>query len=174
MPDDFEDIFQDAENFYRKLVKKMFRDIEDIEEAVKSGKLQGEWDVKPIEEPNVKGYIARGRFQFGDTPETRALTLPKQIPKEAREPLTDVFQDKDSIKLYVELPGVEKTDIQLNITQGRAEIKAKNFHKTIDLPSVDVEVDKATANYKNGVLEVIIPKTKKTATDERKATIKIE
>jgi len=174
MSDDFEDIFRDTENFHRRLLKKMFKEMDDIEEAIRSGTLEGEWDIKPIEEPGVKGYVAQGRFKFGDKASPKALKLPKQIPEEVREPLTDVFQDDDNVKLYVELPGVEKTDIQLNVTQLRAEIKAKNFYKTIDLPTPDVEVDKATANYKNGVLEVVIPKTKKTTTNESKSTIKIE
>jgi len=153
----------------------MFKEMEDIEEAIRSGKLEGEWDIKPIEELGVKGYIARGRFRFGGEPTPKTLKLPKQIREdEVREPLTDVFQDKDNIKLYVELPGVEKTDIQLNITQGRAKIRAKNFSKTIDLPAIDIEFDKATANYKNGVLEVTMPKTRKVHSEERKATIKIE
>ncbi|KPV64181.1 MAG: Small heat shock protein HSP16.5 [Candidatus Bathyarchaeota archaeon BA2] len=78
------------------------------------------------------------------------------------------------MKLYVELPGVEKNDIQLNVTEGRAEVKAKNFYKVIDLPTRDVEFEKATANYKNGVLEVLIPKTKETVSEEKKKTIKIE
>jgi len=174
MSDDFEDIFQDAENFHRRLLKKMFREMDDIEEAIKSGKLEGEWDIKPIEEPGVRGYIAKGRFQLGGKQAPKTLKLPKQNLEEVREPLTDVFQDKENVKLYVELPGVEKTDIQLNVTQGHAEIKAKNFYKTINLPTSDVEFAKATANYKNGVLEVIIPKTKKAATEEGKTTIKIE
>jgi len=174
MTDDFEDIFRDAENFHRRLLKKMFKEMDDIEEAIRSGKLEGEWDIKPIEEPGIKGYIAQGRFQFGDKPSPQTLKLPKQIPEEVREPLTDVFQDTDNVRLYVELPGVEKTDIQLNVTQGRAEIKAKNFYKAIDLPTSHVESDKAKANYKNGVLEVTIPKTKKTASDEGKTAIRIE
>lgn len=174
MPDDFEDVFHDAENFHRRLLKKMFKEMDDIEEAIRSGMLEGEWDIKPIREPGVRGYIAKGRFQLGKNPKPRTLKLPKQITDEAREPLTDVFQDEDNVRLYVELPGVEKSDIQLNVTQGHAEIKAENFYKTIDLPTQDIEADKATANYKNGVLEVTIPKTKKTATDEAKTTIKIE
>jgi len=174
VPDDFEDIFDDVDKLYQRLAKKMFRDMENIEEAIRSGKLEGEWDIKPIEEPVVKGYIARGRFQFGGKQAPKILTLPKQVREEVREPLTDVFQDNDNVKLYVELPGVEKTDIQLNVTANRAEIKAKYFYKSIELPTQDIEVDKATANYKNGVLEVTIPKTKKAAAEERKTTIKIE
>lgn len=161
MSDDFEDLFDDVDKFHQRLAKKMFEEMRDIEEAVHEGKLEGEWDIKPIEEPGVKGYIARGRFQFGDKPLPKTLKLPRKIrEEEVREPLTDVFQDNENVKLYVELPGAEKTDIQLNVSGNRAEIKAKNFRKTIDLPTAHVEVDKATTNYKNGVLEVTIPKTK--------------
>lgn len=174
MSDDFGDLFHDAENFYRRLAKKMFREMHDIENAIKSGKLEGEWDIKPIEEPGVKGYIAHGRFQFGGKPTPKTLKLPAQIREEMREPLTDVFQDNDNVKLYVELPGVEKKDIELNVAHGHAEVKAKKFYKRIDLPTADIEVDKATANCKNGVLEVTIPKTKKTTSKEPKTTIKIE
>jgi len=174
MPDDFEDIFHDVDDFYKKLTKKMFREMESIEEALRSGKLEGEWDIKPIEEPGVKGYVARGRFQLGDKPTTKTLKLPEQIREETREPLTDVFQDKDNVKICMELPGVEKDDIQLNLTDGHAEIKAKNFFRAIDLPTKNVEIDKAVANYKNGVLEVTIPKMKISAPEEQKRTIKIQ
>ena len=160
MSDDFEDLFDDVDRFHQRLAKKMFEEMRDIEEAVQKGKLEGEWDIKPIEEPGVKGYVARGRFQFGDKPLPKILKVPRRITEEVREPLIDVFEDNDNIKLYVELPGVEKTDIQLNISRSRAEIKAKNFNEAIDLPPADIETDKATINYKNGVLEVTIPKTK--------------
>jgi len=166
---DFDEIFRDTDSYFKKLSERMFKEMEEIEKAVRSGNLQGEWEVKPIEEPGVKGYVARGRFQLGEP-----LTIPKQAIDEVREPLTDVFEEQDHLKLYVELPGVEKNDIQLNVTEGRAEVKAKNFYKVVDLPTRDVEFEKATANYKNGVLEVIIPKTKKTVSEEKKKTIKIE
>jgi HSP20 family molecular chaperone IbpA len=42
------------------------------------------------------------------------------------------------------------------------------------LPSADTEVDKVAANYKNGVLEVTVPKKKKTEPERAKTTIKIE
>jgi len=174
MSDDYQDIFDDVDKLYQRFAKRMFKEIEDIEDAIKSGKLEGEWDIKPIEEPGVKGYVARGRFEFGNKTRPRKMTLPKEISQEAREPLTDVFEDESNVKLYVELPGAEKTDIKLDISQGKAEVKAKNFYKVVDLPTVDVEVDGALANYKNGVLEVTIPKKKKSTTEQPKASIKIE
>jgi HSP20 family protein len=180
MSDDYGDIFDDVDKFYQRFAKKMFKEMEEIEESLRSGKLEGNWDIKPIEEPGVKGFVAHGRFQLGK-PESphplkplKPLRLPEQITDEVREPLTDVFEDKDNVKLYVELPGAEKDEIQLNVADGHAEIKAKNFYKAIDLPTKDVEADKAVANYKNGVLEVTIPRKPKPAIEEPKRTIKIE
>lgn len=165
----FDEVFRDTDSYFKKLAERIFKEMEEIEKAIRSGKLQGEWEVKPIEKPGVKGYVARGRFQFGEP-----LTLPRHTINEVREPLTDVFEDKDQVKLYVELPGADKNDIQLDVTDGRAEVKARNFHKVLDLLTKDVEFEKASANYKNGVLEVIIPKMKKTVREEKKKTIKIE
>ena len=177
MSDYFDDLFPDADDYFKKFTRRMFKEMEDIEEAIRSGKLQGEWDIKPIEEPDAKGYIAKGRFNLGgerqgQTPKT--FKLPDQIEDEVREPLTDVLQDKDNVRIYIELPGVDKNDTQLNVTDGHAEIKAKNFFKAIELPDCEVIADKAVANYKNGVLEVTIPKLKKPTEPETKHTVKIE
>ncbi len=161
MSDDFDDLFDDVDKFHERLAKKMFEEMKDIERAVQEGKLKGEWDIRTIEEPGATGYVARGRFQFGDKQLPKTLKLPGKITEEVREPLTDVFENNDNIKLYMELPGVEKADIQLNISENRVDIKAKNFHKAVDLPTSDIETDKTTTNYRNGVLEVTIPKTRK-------------
>jgi len=167
---DFEDIPDDSDDFFKKLAKRMFREMEEMERAVRSGELRGEWDIHPIEEPDRKGFVARGKLQL-DKP----LKLPAQVADEIREPLTDVFQDEENVKLYVELPGAEKNDIQLGIKDGRAEVKTKNFQKTIELPLKDLESEKASAKYKNGVLEVTIPKKKpREGEQEKKQTIKIE
>jgi HSP20 family protein len=165
----FEEIFRDMELFHRRLTERMFKEMEDIERRVRSGELEGEWEVKPIERSGVEGYVARGRFWSREP-----LGIPKRALGEVREPLTDIFEDEESVKLYVELPGVEKEEIQLNVTEGKAEIKAKKFYKLVDLPTKEVDSEKASADYKNGVLKVTIPKVKKTTEGEKKQKIKIE
>lgn len=62
------------------------------------------------------------------------------------------------IRVYVEMPGEDKEDIQLNVVQGKVEIKGKNFYKTVDLPEGHIDVERASSRYKNGVLQVSIPK----------------
>jgi HSP20 family molecular chaperone IbpA len=173
MADYFEDdeVFQDINTFYDRLMKRMFKDVENFQKTIGSGKLKGTWDIRPIDQPTVKGYVARGRFQVGSDP----LQIPKNaLDQEMREPLTDVFVEEDAVKVYVELPGVDKTDVQLNVTERLVEVKAKNFAKTIELPTAEIDLDQATASYKNGVLVVVIPKLSKPAEDEKKRSIKIQ
>jgi len=167
--------FDNMDKYFKKIIERMFREMAEFDDAIKSGKMKGEWDIRPIEGPDVKGYVAQRHFRFGNEPNefNESLTVPKEELDEVREPLVDVFEDKDAVKLYVELPGVEKDDIQLSVNGRHAEVKAKSFYKQIALPTRDVEFDKVSANYKNGVLQVTIPKKTKIVGEEKK-TIKID
>jgi HSP20 family molecular chaperone IbpA len=172
MVDYYEDdeIFRDVNSFYKRLMERMFKEMEDYDKAVRSGELKGVWEIKPIDKPGVKGYVARGHFHTGDKP----MSVPERVLEEQREPLTDVFEEDGDVKVYVELPGVEKSDIQLNVTERTVEVRAKHFFKRVELPTENVDFDKAGACYKNGVLVVTIPKLQKTVENEKKRTIKIE
>lgn len=166
---DDDEAFRGINGFYKRLIERMAKEMDDFEEAVQSGELQGSWEVKPVDKPGVKGYVAQGRFQLGEP-----VRIPKPAFEEEREPLADVFDEKNHVKIYLELPGVEKEDIQLNVTERAAEVRAKNFFKKIELPVRDIDFEKAAASYKNGVLEVRIPKVQKAAEDEKKRAIRIE
>ena len=168
---DFDEIFGD----FREIMKRI-RGFDEIEKELKSGKLKGGWDVKQIDEPNIKGYVIQGRFwsdqplepfdpfkptnPFERRPMPQRFFRPSEIAsKETREQLTDVFEEEKAVKIYVELPGEEKDDIQLNVTEGKVEVKAKNFYKMIDVPG-NIDIEKASSNYNNGVLTITIPKKK--------------
>ncbi len=169
MPDyEDDEVFRDINSFYKRLMERMFKEMEDFEKAVRSGQLRGSWDVKPINKPGVRGYVAKGQFQLG-----KPMSIPKHV-REEREPLTDVFEENENVKIYMELPGIDKSDIQLNVTEGVIEVKAKNFFKKVKLPVEDIDLEKVAASYKNAVLEVTVPKVRKTVEDEKKRTIKIE
>jgi HSP20 family protein len=95
----------------------------------------------------------------------------------AAAPAVQMYGDKDQIVLKAELPGVEKEDIDLTITDDavtlrgekkkEAEVKEEDryvdersygrFARTIPLP-VGVESDKARASFKGGVLTIVLPK----------------
>ncbi len=96
----------------------------------------------------------------------------------------DVTEDDENIKVVTDLPGVNKDDIKIDITEDTLTIDAQfkeeaeeegeeggvMFHKkersygaanrTIVLPA-NIKIDEATAKFDNGVLTVILPKLEK-------------
>ena len=82
--------------------------------------------------------------------------------KEEREPLVDIVETEGDVHVVVELPGVEKTDIKLHGTDNSLTISVDTSHykyyKEVELP-VKVKIVEAHSSYKNGVLEVVIPKS---------------
>ena len=184
--DYFDQVFRDMELFQRNFIERINKEMEVLNEAVEKGELKGNWDVKEINEPNVKGYVAYGQFSSDELPteigpldslkrpgRPKIPFVPKPQPGEIREPLTDVFEDEKTVKLIVELPGVTKDDIQLNVSEGQAEVKAKDFYKTLKLPTSNVDSKKIKATYKNGILEASIPK-KRIVKDRKAKKITIE
>lgn len=76
-----------------------------------------------------------------------------------REPLTDVMESEKDVSVTVELPGVEKEDIDLRVTDDQLEIKVdtpqRKYHKTVDF-SGEVKPKTTKATYKNGILDVVV------------------
>ena len=84
-------------------------------------------------------------------------------PSQGREPLVDVMSEKDRYRIFVELPGVDKDKVKLDVAEDSIEIKTedeKKFYKMIYLDSV-VDAESAKASYKNGVLTVELDKKEK-------------
>jgi len=84
--------------------------------------------------------------------------------REEREPLADVIETEDEVRVVAELPGVEKKDINLHATSNSLTIKVdteeRKYYKRLELPS-EVNPKNAKSTYKNGVLEVTLEKVKK-------------
>ncbi|RLI86031.1 MAG: Hsp20/alpha crystallin family protein [Candidatus Altiarchaeales archaeon] len=111
--------------------------------------------------------------EFGNIPGIVSGRM--EIPR-GREPLTDIIEGDKEISVIVELPGVEKEDIDLNIGVDSLEIDVdtpkRKYHKRLSLPC-EVKPEKARATYKNGVLEVKIERVKERKKKEW-ARIKVE
>jgi len=112
-------------------------------------------DGKPVirEFGNVKPSISRG------TSDAR----PKLTVKDEREPLVDAIVNDETVKVVAELPGVEKPDIAVECDGRTLTLKVdtekRRYYKRLDLPA-EVDPDTSKANYKNGVLELVL--TRKT------------
>lgn len=96
----------------------------------------------------------------------------------AAEPAVEVSDTAEAVVVKAQVPGVTKDDIQLTITENALTVKGemqeekkqddKNYHRrefrygafvrTIALPA-PVQAEKATAQLKDGVLEVTMPKS---------------
>ena len=93
-------------------------------------------------------------------------------------PSVDVVETDDTVVVKAELPGMEPKDVDISVSGDKLTIKGErkvekeekgktfyrmercygSFCRTIELPA-SVEADKAKADYKNGVLEITLPKT---------------
>jgi HSP20 family protein len=93
-------------------------------------------------------------------------------------PAVEVSDTKEAVVVKAQVPGVSKDNLQVNITADALTLKGemkeeekkeeKNYHRqefrygaftrTIPLP-VAVQAEKATAQLKDGVLEITLPKS---------------
>jgi HSP20 family protein len=113
-------------------------------------------DGKPViqEFGNVKPSKRPGMF---------GIEQPALEPTNAREPLVDVINEPEQVRVVAELPGVEKSDIKTTISEDTLNIKvetaARKYYKDVPLPS-GVDPDSSKASYNNGVLEITLRKLK--------------
>jgi HSP20 family protein len=98
--------------------------------------------------------------EFGNRPQKPASGSKPVISPE-REPLTDLIEERNQIAATLEIPGVDKKDIDIRVTETEIEINVDNekrkYHKLIRLPS-RVKPTTTKATYKNGVLDVTVQK----------------
>ena len=111
-------------------------------------------------------------------------TMLGRYPRERVEglwaPLVDVEETNDNVIARIELPGMKKEDIKVTLINTRLTISGERkheteekdktyyrieraygqFQRTIELPA-EVLADKAKATYKDGILELVIPKSEK-------------
>lgn len=86
----------------------------------------------------------------------------KQGPQvvETREPLTDVFDEKDCVLVIAELPGVQEKDIKLHIKGNILSLETvgeRKYAKEILLPA-KTDFESREVNFKNGILEIKLKK----------------
>ena len=96
------------------------------------------------------------------------------------KPAVDVMENQEQIVVKTDLPGVNREDIKIDLTEDTLQISAQfqaeteeegvNYYKkerkygeasrTVVLPA-KVKIDDVTAKFENGVLTVVMPKLEK-------------
>ncbi|MDW8040842.1 MAG: archaeal heat shock protein Hsp20 [Nitrososphaerota archaeon] len=175
--------FEDIDRMFREMEKMMEEEFKAFtsripKDYVRERKLP---DGSTIREwgPFVYGYSIRigpdGKPEIREFGNVKPSRFGPTV-KEEREPLVDIVETDNEVQVVAELPGVEKEDIKLHGTEDTLTISVdtpqRKYYKEIKLPA-KVKVKEAKTQYKNGVLEVKLPKMK----EERKPKgepIKIE
>lgn len=167
-PFDKDPFFGDIDRVFHEMEKMMEEEFKNFTENVpkdfvKERKLKDGSTVKEFG-PFVYGYSMKigpdGKPEISEFGNIKKGLKGPQV-KEEREPLVDVVETNGEIRVVVELPGVEKSEIKLHGTEETLEISVDSpqykYYKEVQLPA-KVRVREAKSTYKNGVLEVVIPR----------------
>lgn len=120
-----------------------------------------------------------------------SLVFGEHAGVEELSPSVDIYEEGNDLILKAELPGIRKEDLNISITENGITLTGEKKHeekvekkdyqwsectygtftRRFRLPE-NVNVDKAEANFKDGVLRVRIPKNAEVETKAKKITIK--
>jgi HSP20 family protein len=149
-----------------KGIEKLIDLAADLKEAGGEIKKEGEIDLSHLKE-GMKGVFGFSiKTAVGGKPIVEPFGNIKRTPKgpkveEEREPITDVFDEKEEIKVYAEMPGIDEEAITVGLKEDILEVKAvskdRRYHKEILLPA-KVKPETLEKSFKNGILEVKIKK----------------
>jgi HSP20 family protein len=172
-------LFGDIDEIMREMQEMMEKELKEFttsvpkdlmrERKLPDGSTVKEWGpfvygysmtIGPDGKPQIREF---GNIEPTPRTEPFGTRRPKLNVKEEREPLIDVINTNNEIKVVAELPGVEKNDIKLYGTEKTLTISVdtpeRKYYREIDLPAL-VDHKTAKSEYKNGVLEVTLTKKK--------------
>lgn len=106
-------------------------------------------------------------------------------------PSLEVKEDENQFLLHLDAPGMERKDLDISVTGNTLTVKGErkeeenrkgkgyfyserrygSFQRSVELP-VEVDADKVAANYKDGVLELVLPKSEKAKPKQIKVDVK--
>lgn len=147
-----------------KGIEKLVDLAADLKEAGGEIKKEGEIDLSHLKK-GMKGVFGFSvKTAVGGKPVVEPFGNIKKSPKgltveEEREPITDVFDEKEEVRVYAEMPGVSEEDIKLDLKGDILDISAQSgerkYHKEVLLPA-KVKSETLISSYKNGILEIKI------------------
>ncbi len=127
-----------------------------------------------------RSFASFPSFKF---PSISMPTMPKMVQSSC-----DIIDEGDKLRVTMDVPGVKKNEIELNVTDNSVEISAKHkesseekkknflrrersevsYYRTLPLTE-KVNASQAKATLTDGVLHVVLPKTTPTAVPKKKS-----
>jgi len=140
----------------------LFEGLQKLAEAMQSLSHQGESSLG-TDGKVVFGYSIRTAAgethaePFGHVPPTQPTTA--EVPP--RQPIVDVFEDADAIRVIAEMPGVGAGDLRARVEDGALVLKDNNkrWHKRVVLPG-PVDAAGLTLAARHGIVEVRLPRAR--------------
>ncbi|HNX68507.1 MAG TPA: Hsp20/alpha crystallin family protein [Candidatus Omnitrophota bacterium] len=106
-------------------------------------------------------------------------------------PAVDLHESETQYALSMDVPGMERKDLDISVTGNTLTVKGERkseekkkekgwfyserkygfFQRSIELPT-EVDGDKITATYKDGVLELLVPKSEKARPKQIRVDVK--
>ena len=127
---------------------------------------EGEIDLSHLKK-GMKGVFGFSvKTAVGGKPIVESFGNVKKTPagptvEEETQPITDVFDEEQEVRIYAEMPGINKEDLRLDLKEDILDISAqtgdRKYHKEILLPA-KVKADTMSSSYNNGILEVRVKK----------------
>jgi len=78
---------------------------------------------------------------------------------------TNIFEHKDRFEIQLLSPGLSKDDFEIEVTPEKLEIRATKsekekmiWKKSFSLLNISIDLDHVIANYKGGILQIILQK----------------
>lgn len=113
-----------------------------------------------------------------------------QVNQARMGPYVDLHEGTNAFTLTAEIPGVSPQDLDITVNEQSVTLKGEirkdnvrgekgyrlaerrygNFYRTVPLPS-EINPDQAMARYRDGLVEITLPKMEKNQTRGRKLTI---
>ena len=173
------DVFREFEDMRRemeRMFEEEFRDIQSTapKELVREYETPEGGKVKEIG-PLVYGYSMTigpdGKpkvREFGNVRSAGGLGgvsspgATRALLRSEREPLADVVTSDKEVKVVVEMPGIDKKDIKVNVYDNSVEIfttdtSQRKYRRVVELPE-ETELETARSTYRNGILEITFSK----------------
>lgn len=150
----------------------LFKGIEKLVDL--AGKLEEKGEINKEGSINLDHIKSGMKGVYGFTIRTAGEGSPKvetfgnikktpEGPKvdEEREPITDLFDEENEFIVIAEMPGIEETDLKIDLKEDMLEISAKGknriYRKELLLP-VKVLSENLSYKFTNGILEIKIKK----------------
>jgi HSP20 family protein len=150
---------EDRRKYLKEILDEFDRYFEDFEKSVEDAIRTGfsnsqQFFSKPVVKGMALGVGPEGRPTisfFGDNTKT---------PDGFRSPIVEQMVDEKegTLRLVVELPGIEKQDIQLSALEDKVSIQAEDadrkYRVEVELQR-EIDPESGNATYRNGLLDVV-------------------